>query len=85
MRKILIAIAALFAITMQTDACTNCIAAKGATTDGSVFCSYNADDYGMFTKLCHYAAGTHKKGEMREIIDYDTHAPHGFIPEAQVT
>lgn len=85
MRKILIAIAALFAITMQTDACTNFIAAKGATTDGSVFCSYNADDYGMFTKLCHYAAGTHKKGEMREIIDYDTHASHGFIPEAPVT
>ena len=85
MRKILIAIAALFAITMQTNACTNFIAAKGATTDGSVFCSYNADDYGMFTKLCHYAAGTHKKGEMREIIDYDTHASHGFIPEAPVT
>ena len=85
MRKLLIAIAALFTITAQTEACTNFIAAKGATTDGSVFCSYNADDYGMFTKLCHYPAGTHKKGEMREIIDYDTHASHGFIPEAPVT
>ena len=85
MRKFLIAIAALFTITAQTEACTNFIAAKGATTDGSVFCSYNADDYGMFTKLCHYPAGTHKKGEMREIIDYDTHASHGFIPEAPVT
>ena len=85
MRKFLTVIAALLAINIQADACTNFIAAKGATTDGSVFCSYNADDYGMFTKLCHYAAGTHKKGEMREIIDYDTHASHGFIPEAPVT
>lgn len=83
MRKFLTVIAALLAINIQADACTNFIAAKGATTDGSVFCSYNADDYGMFTKLCHYAAGTHKKGEMREIIDYDTHASHGFIPEAR--
>ena len=85
MRKLTLAIAALLAFALEAGACTNFIAAKGATTDGSVFCSYNADDYGMFTSLCHYAAGTHKKGEMREIIDYDTHASHGFIPEAPVT
>lgn len=85
MRKLTLAIAALLAFALEAGACTNFIAAKGATTDGSVFCSYNADDYGMFTSLCHYAAGTHKRGEMREIIDYDTHASHGFIPEAPVT
>lgn len=85
MRKLTLAIAALLAFALEAGACTNFIAAKGASTDGSVFCSYNADDYGMFTSLCHYAAGTHKKGEMREIIDYDTHASHGFIPEAPVT
>ena len=85
MRKLTLAIAALLTFALEAGACTNFIAAKGATTDGSVFCSYNADDYGMFTSLCHYAAGTHKRGEMREIIDYDTHASHGFIPEAPVT
>ncbi|MDY6265941.1 MAG: C69 family dipeptidase [Prevotella sp.] len=85
MRKLTLAIAALFAFVMESSACTNFIAAKGATVDGSVLCTYNADDYGMFTSLCHYAAGTHRKGEMREIIDYDTHASHGFIPEAPVT
>ena len=85
MRKLTLAIAALLAFALEAGACTNFIAATGATTDGSVFCSYNADDYGMFTSLCHYAAGTHKRGEMREIIDYDTHASHGFIPEAPVT
>ena len=66
-------------------ACTNLIAAKGATTDGSVFCSYSADSYGMFTGLCHYPAGTHQAGEKRWIIDYDTDVNHGWIPEAPVT
>mgnify|MGYP000948156499 CR=1 FL=1 len=40
-------------------ACTNFIATKGATKDGSVLVTYNADDYGLFTNLCHYPAGTH--------------------------
>lgn len=84
MKKSII-LAAMLAIVAHASACTNFIAAKGATTDGSVLCTYNADDYGMFTSLCHYKAGTHRKGEMREIIDYDTHASHGFIPEAAVT
>ena len=49
-------------------ACTNFIATKGATKDGSVLVTYNADDYGLFTNLCHYPAGTHAKGDRREII-----------------
>ena len=79
--------ATLFFLTMITyaNACTNFIATKGATTDGSVFVTYTADDYGLFTNLCHYPAGTHAKGDRREIIDYDTHESHGFIPEAPVT
>ena len=73
------------AFVAKAGACTSFIAAKGATTDGSVLCTYNADDYGMFTNLRHYPAGTHQKGEKREIIDYDTNESHGFIPEAPVT
>ena len=53
-------------------ACTNFIVAKGASTDGSVICTYNADDYGMFQNLCHYPAGTHPKGTMRDVYDWDT-------------
>ncbi len=66
-------------------ACTNFIVAKGASTDGSVICTYNADDYGMFQNLCHFSAGTHAKGEMRKIYDWDTNVYHGEIPEASVT
>lgn len=79
--------ATLFFLSLMAHAhaCTNFIATKGATKDGSVLVTYNADDYGLFTNLCHYPAGTHAKGERREIIDYDTHESHGFIPEASVT
>ena len=74
-------------LTMATAAvaCTNFIVAKSASTDGSVMCTYNADDYGMFIGLAHYAAGTHQKGEMRKVIDWDTKKYHGEIPEAPVT
>lgn len=66
-------------------ACTNFIVGKKASTDGSVICTYNADDYGMFIGLAHYPAGTHAKGTMRQIYDWDTHEYHGEIPEASVT
>ncbi len=79
-------IAALVAASFQSaDACTNFIVGKGASADGSVICTYNADDYGMFTKLNHWAAGSHKKGEVRKIYDYDTNVFHGSIPEAPYT
>jgi len=77
----------LFAIASATAsmACTNFIVAKGASTDGSVICTYNADDYGMFQNLCHFPAGKHAKGEMRKVYDWDTNVYHGEIAEAAET
>jgi dipeptidase len=66
-------------------ACTNFIVGKKASADGSVICSYNADDYGLFIGLCHYPAGKHEKGSLRKIYDWDTNVYHGQIPEAEVT
>ncbi len=66
-------------------ACTNLIVGKKASSDGSVFCTYSADSWGMFTGLCHYPAGYHMKNERREIYDYDTNVCHGSIPEALQT
>ena len=77
--------AAFLTMATAAAACTNFIVAKGASTDGSVMCTYNADDYGMFIGLAHYAAGTHQKGEMRKVIYWDTKKYHGEIPEAPVT
>lgn len=84
-KKVFLAISLFLISWSSVKACTNFIAGKGATADGSVLCTYNADDYGMFKSLCHYAAGIHPKGSLREIIDYDTEASHGFIPEASIT
>lgn len=69
----------------EAEACTNLIVGKKASVDGSVMVSYNADDYGMFSGLCHYPAGVHAKGEMRKIFDWDSGIYHGEIPEAPVT
>lgn len=69
----------------KAEACTNFIVGKKASVDGSVMCSYSADDYGMFQNLCHFPAGKHAKGEMRKIYDWDTNKYHGEIPEAAET
>ena len=66
-------------------ACTNFIVGKKASADGSVMCTYSADDYGMFLGLCHYPAGKHAKGEMLQIYDWDTKEYHGQIPQVAET
>ena len=83
MRNLFISL--FFISAMSASACTNFIVGKGASTDGSVICTYNADDYGMFQNLCHYPAAKHAPGEMRRIVDWDTNAYHGEIPEAPET
>lgn len=69
----------------EAEACTNFIVGKKASADGSVMCTYNADDYGMFINLCHYPAAKHAKGEMRKVYDWDTNKYYGEIPEAAET
>ena len=83
MRKIFLS--AFIMAAASSMACTNFIVGKKASVDGSVICTYNADDYGMFIGLCHYPAMKHAPGEMRKIIDWDTHVIHGEIPEAAET
>jgi len=84
MRKTSI-MAALLLATSYAAACTNFIVGKNASKDGSVMCTYSADDYGMFQYLAHYPAAKHAKGEMRQIYDWDTNVYHGQIPEAAET
>lgn len=84
MKKILSSVLFL-CVSIGASACTNLIVGKKASVDGSVMVSYNADDYGMFGKLCHYPAGIHQKGEMRKVFDWDSGVYHGEIPEAPVT
>lgn len=83
--KSLILSAAMLLASSGAFACSNLIVGKKASVDGSVMVSYNADDYGMFGHLCHYPAGTHPTGSMRQIYDWDSGGYHGEIEEAPVT
>lgn len=78
-------IAAMLIACGYATACTNLIVGKKASADGSVICSYSADDYGMFQSLCHFPAAKHPKGTMRKVYDWDTNVYHGEIPEAEET
>lgn len=84
MRKLFLSLL-LCAGVINALACTNFIVGKKASADGSVMCTYSADDYGMFLGLCHYPAGKHAKGEMLQIYDWDTKEYHGQIPQAAET
>ena len=84
--KALAAVALLAAaVTADSSACTNLIAGKGATTDGSVMMSYSADSHNLFGFQHHSPAARHPKGAMRKITDWDTGKPLGEIPQAAET
>ena len=84
LRKLLL-LSAFLGLVDMANACTNFIIGKKASVDGSVICTYNADDYGLFINLCHYPAGTHPKGIVRKIFNWDTNKYQGVIPEAPQT
>ena len=85
MKKLMLLMAAVLLTVSLSDACTSIIVGKKASADGSVMTTYNCDSYGTFHPLYHYAAGKHKKGEMRDVIDRDSRVYHGQIAEAEET
>lgn len=77
--------AAFLASTPDASACTNLIAAKGATADGSVMMTYSADSHNLYGYLHHSPAAVHPKGAVREIREWDTNKPLGSIPQVERT
>ncbi len=69
----------------QSHACTNLIAGKKATVDGSTMITYAADSHTLYGFLEYYPAADHKAGDMRKIIDWDTGKYLGDIPEVAHT
>lgn len=84
MKRHILMAAFLLAATLAP-ACTNFIVGKKASADGSIICTYNADSYGSFDGLCHYPAGKHAKGTMRDIVDWESKKFIGRIAEAPET
>ena len=83
MRKLFLSL--MIVASSYASACTNFIVGKNASADGSVICTYNADDYGMFINLCHFPAAKHAPGTMRQVYDWDTGEYRGEILEAAET
>lgn len=88
MKTIKIALGALAAALLsapQADACTNLIAGKKATADGSVMVTYAADSHTLYGMLTHTPAAKHAPGEMRKVIDWDSNKLLGEIPQVPQT
>ena len=66
-------------------ACTNFIAGKTATADGSVMITYAADSHTLYGDLSHTPAAVHKDGAMRKVTEWDTGKYLGEIPQPKET
>ncbi|MDX9747625.1 MAG: C69 family dipeptidase [Paludibacter sp.] len=75
----------LIASTYQVMACTNLLAGKLATVDGSTMITYAADSYNLFGSLYHYPARTYPEGTMLDIYEWDTGKYLGKIKQATQT
>jgi dipeptidase len=66
-------------------ACTNFLAGRKATVDGSTLISYNADSYYLFGALYHYPAADYPADAMLDIHEWDTGKYLGQIKQAKHT
>ncbi len=69
----------------KAEACTNLIATRGATTDGSVMITYAADSHQLYGELYFRPAQTYAKGTMMKIYEWDTGKYLGEIPQVEKT
>ena len=70
---------------LNSQACTNFLAGKKATTDGSTLISYAADSYFLYGALYQFPAATHPAGSMLDIYEWDTGKYLGKIKQAEKT
>ncbi len=69
----------------KVTACTNFIAGKNATTDGSTMITYSADSHSLYGELYHWPAREWPEGSMLEIKEWDTGKYLGKIPQVAKT
>jgi len=66
-------------------ACTNYLAGKLATVDGSTLITYSADSYFLFGALYHYPAATYPTDALLDIYEWDTAKYLGKIKQVEKT
>ncbi len=75
----------VMAVSLQSNACTNYLVTKGASTDGSTMITYAADSHVLYGELYHWAAGEWPEGTMMDVYEWDTGKWMGKIPQASKT
>ncbi|NOU17543.1 MAG: dipeptidase [Bacteroidales bacterium] len=75
----------IIVISLDSNACTNYLITKGASTDGSTMVSYAADSHIRYGELYFRPRGTWPVGTMITLYDRGTNKPLGQIPQATET
>jgi dipeptidase len=75
----------LLVLNNQSNACTNFLVTKSASTDGSTFISYAADSHVLYGELYHWLAATYPEGTMLDVYEWDTGKFLGKIKQAKQT
>lgn len=84
-KHLLLSVLALALGFATTDACTNFMAGKAATADGSTIITYAADSYSFYGFLRYRAAADHAEGEMLQVTNWDDGQPLIQIPQVAHT
>ena len=85
MKRTFLSLAALCLASAAAWACTNFMAGKNATTDGSTMISYAADAYSFYGYLHFRPAADHPEGSVRDVVCWDDGKPLMSIPEVPHT
>ncbi len=81
----LVVVGLLHTAPITTEACTNYLVTKGASTDGSTMVTYAADSHSLYGETYYWPAAKYKPGTMLKVIDWDTQKFLGEIPQALET
>ncbi len=81
----LFGIVALLTGTNPSNACTNILVTKNASTDGSTIVSYAADSHDLYGELYFRPAATYEAGTMLKVYEWDTGKYLGEIAQAAQT
>lgn len=86
MKKIIGLFLILFmAVLVKTNACTNFIVTKGASSNKSVMVTYTDDSFRRYGELYHFPARVYPEGTMLEVYDWETNKYLGKIKQARET
>lgn len=85
MKKILLLLCIGLLLSNKSNACTNFMITKGASTEGSNMVTYLADAHVLYGELYFNAAADHPKGAMLDVREWDTYKLLGKIKQVPHT